>query len=97
MTGEPRWLRPEAEGRERERVVSTAWNPEAVAETTGFTDDVAWQCILNLESAGFVRSRPMSGFSVREPSTGYFVTPLGKVVLAVLEQHRSGSRSGGRS
>ena len=90
MTGEPRWIREEREGRERERVGSTAWNPEAVAEATSLSVDVAWQCVLNLESAGFVRSRPMSGFSVTEPSTGYSVSKTGEAVLDVVRVHRSG-------
>jgi hypothetical protein len=88
MSTSPRWSRPSQEGRERERKGSTAWNPEALADSTGLSDDVAWQCVLNLESAGFVRSKPMAGFSISEPSTGYSVSPMGEVVLDVLRQHR---------
>ena len=88
MATSPRWLRPHREGRERERQGSTAWNPEALAESTGLSEDVAWQCVLNLEISGFARSKPMPGFGISEPSTGYSVSPLGEVVLDVLRQHR---------
>ena len=52
MATSPRWLRPHREGRERERQGSTAWNPEALAESTGLSEDVAWQCVLNLVDDG---------------------------------------------
>ncbi|WP_244928544.1 hypothetical protein [Nocardioides sp. W7] len=92
MSRTPKWRKLPKELLDRsvrpsETVEATAWNPEALADEVLLANDVAWQCILGLEAAGFVRSQPMSGFAVSDPSSGYTVSKTGQVVLDVLHEH----------